>query len=145
MSVAKWLGLLTWNHLPSTAVGLNSALDFGFFHVRKLSIQLTECWWFYLDCLCVSGVMHGGAKNKKNSVQLSQVKLQAQFRPNFIGVIISDPRCAYHWHATLNCRIKWLPELKLEKKLSGLHWFQNLENAIYVSTFILKNHAVVHP
>jgi hypothetical protein len=39
-SVAKWLRLLTSNHLPLTAVGLNPYRDFGFFHVRKLPASL---------------------------------------------------------------------------------------------------------
>jgi hypothetical protein len=37
MFVAKWLRLLTSNHLPLFDVGSNLAKDFGFFHVRKLS------------------------------------------------------------------------------------------------------------
>ena len=40
-----WLSVksLTQNHLPLTAVGSNLARNFGFFHVRKLSCQVTEC------------------------------------------------------------------------------------------------------
>jgi hypothetical protein len=36
-SMAKWLRLLTSNHLPLSTVGSNPDRDFGFFHVRKLS------------------------------------------------------------------------------------------------------------
>jgi hypothetical protein len=42
LSLAKWLRLLTSNHLPLTVVGLNPDMDFGFFPVRKISSLLQK-------------------------------------------------------------------------------------------------------
>jgi hypothetical protein len=53
-SVAEWLKSLTSNNLPLTAVGSNPDRDFGFFHVRKLSVVL-------LRCPFVPEIMHGMA------------------------------------------------------------------------------------
>jgi hypothetical protein len=38
---------LLLNHLPLTTLGKNPDRGFGFFHVRKLSSYVSECWWFY--------------------------------------------------------------------------------------------------
>jgi hypothetical protein len=41
-TVAEWLMLLTSNHLPLTAVGMNLAKDFGFFHIGSFPASLQD-------------------------------------------------------------------------------------------------------
>ena len=59
MSVVEWLGLLISNHLHLTAMGLNSARNFGFFYVTKLSSWLREHQWLYPGVFMLH-IMHGG-------------------------------------------------------------------------------------